>query len=822
MSHPWALAVALSVPFLFAFAGFAECNDSSAGERSAYAELLTVREADWVSPDRGFIIHAQEGNWPDRESGEFDIRLIKQDVVPAPAPVAPALQPTVSLPSDAREFTTSLFQGGRRARSLISSMRISRLRRSSTNLVLGSESKGRVTTDAGSLLRKSSSAFGIGTQRRNPVVVDPRIRGSQVGQLAASGSYWLPARIDLDTMLSKLDSRIIDDVIVIKGPYSSLYGPDTRFIDVQFLSSPRSSEGFVVNGATSLNYQTNGEQWYGRQTVSGGAEDWGFRVGYGHKTGSDYESGDGTTIPSGYKSRDLDISLGFDISDTSSLEFNYLRLDQTDVEFPGQAFDLDYLVTDGYEATWTLEELDFSDRLVVDAWHNGTRFDGSAQRSGKRAQFPFYDEITYFGVTHVRSMSSGYRAAFEWDLDVATQFSAGTDLRFIRQSLDEIASIDDGFFVISNANSPIPKSHSANPGLFAELTSDLSDRLSVTLGGRIDATDVELRDQIDDVSMVGLSDPQSSLADILGTDDFDQAFFTWALFLTGEYELDDQNTLNFGAGHAERPPNLTEMYVAESFMFLLQNGLNTATGDPRLDPERLCQVDLGLEHESDRFRLSANAYHAWVNDYITFENLRVVNGGTGAVEQVSLKFVNTDLATLSGFDLNTEFDLVKHISVFGSASYVEGRDHTRNGSFATRPASILGPSVRDPARSRGNFSGVSGGSKEPLPSILPLESRLGIRLREPGDNSRWAVELAARVVDNQDRVATSLLETPTPGFTIWDVRGVFQMTESTLVVAGVENFTDKHYREHLDFRSANGIQMRQPGVNFYFGSEITY
>jgi hypothetical protein len=42
------------------------------------------------------------------------------------------------------------------------------------------------------------------------------------------------------------------------------------------------------------------------------------------------------------------------------------------------------------------------------------------------------------------------------------------------------------------------------------------------------------------------------------------------------------------------------------------------------------------------------------------------------------------------------------------------------------------------------------------------------------------------------------------------------------MVAGVENFTDRTYREHLDYRSAQRLQMLQPGVNFYFGSELTY
>jgi hypothetical protein len=37
-------------------------------------------------------------------------------------------------------------------------------------------------------------------------------------------------------------------------------------------------------------------------------------------------------------------------------------------------------------------------------------------------------------------------------------------------------------------------------------------------------------------------------------------------------------------------------------------------------------------------------------------------------------------------------------------------------------------------------------------------------------------------------------------------------------VAGVENFTDKQYLEHLDLRTG----VFQPGINYYFGSELTY
>lgn len=52
----------------------------------------------------------------------------------------------------------------------------------------------------------------------------------------------------------------------------------------------------------------------------------------------------------------------------------------------------------------------------------------------------------------------------------------------------------------------------------------------------------------------------------------------------------------------QRAPSLTELYAAESYMFLLQRGLNTVTGDPQLKPERRWQTDLGTTYDDDRFR----------------------------------------------------------------------------------------------------------------------------------------------------------------------------------------------------------------------------
>jgi outer membrane receptor protein involved in Fe transport len=756
-------------------------------------------------------------------------------------PVQPEVQQPLSAPqpqTPAQRATTNRIFAGGAPRSNLKLVSRPVARRTAADSVLGIESKARSASDGGSLLGRSTRGKGVTAQRRSPIITDPRIRGSRVGQLAASGSHWVPARVDLDTILSKVDSRIISDIAVIKGPYASRYGPGFAFLDFELQASPRSNGGTEIGGSTSLDYQTNGERWYGRQTVTVAEEDWGVQFGYGHRTGSDYDSGDGIGIPSSYKSRDMNLIFGWDIADGQSVEAYWLHQDQTDVELPGQAFDIDSSVTNAFGATWVDETTCWADRVELETWYNETQLTGSSQRAGKRRIFPFLNEINFIGNTDVESISTGARMEAGWELDPDRNLVAGIDLRVVRQDVDENSSRQ---FVFIDPlpppddidNSPLPRSASVNPGLFVEMTDTSMDGLTLTTGARIDIVTTEVLSGAGQTSQLGISPPQTSLANILGTDDFHQEFGLWSAFLNGEFEADDNWRVQFAAGHGQRAPNLTELYTAESFMFLLQSGLNTVTGDPRLNPERRWQIDLGTTYDDDQFHFGINGYHAWVQDRITFENFGFETNGLNTIEQTNLKYVNTDRARIYGFEADAEYEFNNWLSVFGTVSFVEGVDETRNGNFVTLQRQGDNESIRDPSFNRGSSQNgnisVTGNSnrgvdvpQESLPGVPPLESRVGVRADGTLEDVRWNVELAARIVNSQSRIASTLGESRTPGFTVWDLRSYWEVSENLTFVAGVENFTDTDYREHLDYRSLTGLSIRQPGVNCYFGSELTY
>ena len=688
-------------------------------------------------------------------------------------------------------------------------------------IVFGGTGDLLLSTDVGSLISKSLAALGVASQNRNAVTVDARPRSSRVGATDASSSYWVPARIDLDTMFSKIDSRIVQQTTIIKGPYSALYGPNFNFFDVELLSAPR-YDGYETHGSTSADYKSNGGNWYGRQSVWGGNTDWGYRVGYGHRAGNDYESGDGTQMPASYKSRHWDGALGADLTSNSRIDFHYLRADQTDIELPGQAMDINVAVTDAYKVMYRAIEQPYFDRLDIEAWYNRTWLEGDFSRPGKIRQFPslFFGPASLANLrTDVDSMSVGYQAKGSWE-NASGSVSVGSDLRYVKQELNEFAS--QGLVV--DANSPIPRSHLSIPGLFIEAATPEDKLLSLRLGGRVDWASANLDD--DTIQQTAVSLDQLPYEDILGSSEFAQHDTLLLAYAAVDAKLTDRSTSGISFGYAMRPPNLTERYAAEPFMFLLQNGLSTITGDPTLEPERLWQLDVRYEYDAPYVRTGVNGFVLWARDYITFENLSVVPLPAND-QQVNLKYVNTSLATFSGFEWYAEVDVTGRLTPFATMEYVRGTDEDRDGDFDTVPAEPGMASSRNYGLARGTDSGVSGADSEPLPGILPLEARVGIRLHafrsgQQDADEPWSIELSTRLVDEQHRVAESLLESTSPGFTVWDVRGYWRPRPNFTLVGGVENFTDRNYREHLDFRSPNGLSVLQPGINFYSGAELTY
>jgi outer membrane receptor protein involved in Fe transport len=665
------------------------------------------------------------------------------------------------------------------------------------NIIGGAEAVSRGTTDVGDLLGKSLSSVGVQVQRRNPIVSEPRIRGYYGGQITtvADGAYWFPARPDLDTIVSKLDSTLINNIVVIKGPYSVRHGYGFSFLDVETLPTPRYDHGWETHGASSIGYKTNGAGWHGRQAVWGGDADWGFRAGWDVLAGNDYYDGDHNRLPSSYNSQNFDLSLGAHLTPELTLEFKYFRLHQRNVEFPGVVTDINRLVTDALALRMAWDDPTAYERMTFDVWFNETRFNGDNLRPGKRAQIPLLNNIgngLQLNIdTNGDANSWGGRHAMTWGAIDAAQLTVGWDFRYISQAINEL----DTFFLPGaqgglTTNFPVPRSWQTDPGLFIDAALPVGEQFVFKAGSRVDFVTARIQQPLtfpDPSGQADLLKPEE-----LGPNAFDEQHFDLiSAFTTGEYKVTEEVSLLAGYGFAQRAPTLVELYADGTFLGLLQNGFTFVKGRPTLSEEQLHQIDLGMRANYEKYRGGVSGFCSWINDYITYQLEFNPKDDTEnkLPEFAGYRYKNTGLATLIGVEFYSEYDLLDWLTPFGVVSYVEGRDHE---------------------------------IEEPLPGIYPLDSRVGLRVHDPVRSPRWAVEFTTRMVASQDRFAESLLEERTGGFTIFDVRSYWLVRDNVLLTAGVENIGDRFYREHLDLRSGVRGGVFQPGVNIYMGMRVTY
>ncbi|MBP86839.1 MAG: TonB-dependent receptor [Planctomycetaceae bacterium] len=662
--------------------------------------------------------------------------------------------------------------------------------------------------DAGALLAESGTVQTVSVQQRSPVAFDPHVRGYNFNQIytVGDGAFWTPVREDLDSMLAKIDPSLISQMVVIPGPYGLRYGPGFSFIDVVTVDTPR-YDGYEAHNRFGLTYHGNGERVYGRDTFYGGNSNYGFVVSYGNRTGNDYEPGDNAPIgliPSSYHNQNFLGQLGFDLSPDSTLELRYTRMDQANTEYAAQFFDVNALVTDGFNVAWNHTSPVWDRSTKVEAWYNTTRFYGDTERANKRsANFPVISRVEaalppggLMATTSGDLASTGARTMTVWGADENPQLTLGADIRHVDQALREdftIPGAPPDFFT------NIPRAELFDPGAFAELSVPVTDYWTTKVGARID-----IYESSADSSQLRFD---TSLPDIVAADPstfglLDRNEELLAFYLTNDVEVNDNTTLRFGGGHAQRAPTLRERYADGVFLGIIQSGFSRVIGNPALRKERAWQIDAGIDYESDIWRGKVHAFGSWIDDYITYTG-NVVSPPLGAR---LLQTINTDYATLAGFEAAGEVNLTPMLSTYGSISYVDGRDH---------------------------------GIDRPLSQIAPLEGRVGIRWHDPSEEPRWGTDFGIRIVDNQDMVgflhavgggAPVEVEVPTAGFTTAYLRGFYNFSENVNLVGGIENLFDNTYLEHLDLRLPDetigastfaNTAVFSPGITPYIGVEWT-
>ncbi len=321
---------------------------------------------------------------------------------------------------------------------------------------------------------------------------------------------------------------------------------------------------------------------------------------------------------------------------------------------------------------------------------------------------------------------------------------------------------------ISNPNAPMffvtnfDNARRSIAGLFLENTWQLANRVSVEAGVRANRVSSDA-DPVNATPAVLGMPPAVLLRDRFNAADRSEEHTLIDAALRVRAPVSEALALYAGASRKSRAPAYQERFLWLPLQATagLADG-RTYTGNLDLDPEVATDIEIGLDWRTERFVISPRFYYRHVDDFITGQPTsnaaaRMFVAMMGGSEP--LEFANLD-ARFFGLDVDWQLRIGDYWRLEGVIDYV--RADRRSG----------------------------GGS---LYRIPPLNGLIAATYERP----RWSVSGEVMAYARQDRVARINGESETPGYALLNLAARWHLTENIRLNLGVDNVTDRRYRDHL-------------------------
>lgn len=234
-----------------------------------------------------------------------------------------------------------------------------------------------------------------------------------------------------------------------------------------------------------------------------------------------------------------------------------------------------------------------------------------------------------------------------------------------------------------------------------------------------------------------------------------------------EYSLDSETKLFAGLSRSVRTADATERAMARS----------TWVGNPDIAPEKHYQFDFGVETRRDNWSLNASVYADRVDDFILRDAFSVPGVTT---------YRNID-ATLAGLELSGSWER-NGFMIAGDATYTYGQNTTDGRALAQIP---------------------------------PFNGQIAVSY---GQNA-WRTGARVNWAATQTRIDPARDPGQTPGYTTLDLFGSYEISENAVLLAGVNNVTDRTYANHLSRANVFDptlTQVNEPGRSVYLKLEARF
>lgn len=613
-----------------------------------------------------------------------------------------------------------------------------------------------------------STIPGFNAIRNGGANSDPVLRGMFGSRLAVltNGTYMpgaCPSRMDSPT--SYISPQNFDELVVIKGPQTVLWGPGASAGIVRFdRKAPNFSENTVVfDGA--LTAGSRGRHDESADLTVGNALYY-ARITANHAQANDYKDGDGERVPSKWKKWNTDLAVGLTPNDTTLVELS-AGVGDGNARYAGRGMDGTKFRRESIALRYEQEQLsDMWQSIKVQLYHN---YADHVMDNFSLRDFTPAGGMAMPMVSNVDRATWGGRIAGQWNVAADLTMDAGVDYQNSRHRLRRSMGS-----MPYKSNPRIKDAHFTNAGVFAELTWDQSNHQRWITGARIDrATAKDFRATTGMGNMVRANPTQG----LKRTETLPSGFV--------RYEHDLQHTkLYAGLGYVQRMPDYWELISPN------MGPMGSVNAFDAVKPEKTTQLDIGLNYQKDELSAWASAYAGQISDYILFDYM------SGGMMGMRSQARNVS-ARIMGAEIGADYMLTPHWKIGANAAYAWGKNRTDGIALPQMP----------PLEARFNVD-------------YERENwSAGAVWRVVAKQTRYAKHQGNVV--GKDFGASS-------GFSTLALHAGYQPTKTSRLTIGVDNVFDRSYSEHLNlagnagFGYAGNTIVNDPGRTIWASLNISF
>lgn len=581
-----------------------------------------------------------------------------------------------------------------------------------------------------------------------------------------------------------VDSYSTERLEVVRGAASVLYGSDAVGGAVNSISRARRTfePGAHWDGGVLTRLATaEGSRTY-RAEASGNQDDLGVAAGVTYKGYDDLSAGGDTghLADTAYRERDGDLRLDLRRGEDTVWTFGFQRVEQDDVPRTHRT-----IHAESFHGTTIGDELrrDLTQERSLLYLRLAQRMRAAIADSAEfTVSYQDQDETQHRDRDGGRTDLQGYEVE-TWGAQM--QFEKTTRIGELTYGVefwhDDVSSFRhnyvDGALDLVSIQGPVGDDASYDLlGVYAQDEFDWG-ATTLTAGARFTYAAADA-DRVDDPTVSG-SDPATP-GNVISLDD------SWTNVvgsLRAVHPLTPEWNLFGGVSQAFRAPNLSDLTRLDDTSGVEVPSLG-------LDPEKYLQYETGVRSSQECWSGGLTVFYTQIRDQI----VPSPTGGTvGSTPEVRKDNVG------DGYVAGTEIEAVARF----------GEQWTLTGAGTWQ---------------RGNVDQLEpDGSKTSAPAsrLMPITGVVTATYRET-PSAPWRAWVSAKAASRQDRLslkdATDTERIPpggTPGWFVWSVGAVWEITSFATLSAALENVGDVDYRIH-------GSGVNEPGRNFVVALELRF